>query len=154
MKAQQKLIIRRFHDEDAEAVSSIIRTTMLTSNATDYPISILQPLHDYFSPSKVKILANERYCLVAVLGMKIIGTGAYEAGELKTIFVLPNHQRKGVGNRLVLELEKQARSVGVTTMKVPASISGVSFYERLGYIKINTFLSKNAGKQTLMEKIL
>ena len=154
MEGQKELTIRRFKSEDALAVSKVIRATLLTSNIADYSLDILQPLHDYFTPSKVEILATERYCLVAVYDKLIVATGAFEDGELKTIFVLPKFQGLGIGKQLIKQLEKRAKAENVETMKVPASISGVPFYEKLGYQKIKTFISKNAGQQTLMSKDL
>lgn len=154
MEEQEELIIRKFRSEDALQVSRVIQKTMLVSNIADYSLDILQPLHDYFTPSKVTILASERYCLVAVYGEEIVGTGAFENGELKTIFVLPEYQSKGIGKQLIEQLEKKAKEEHVKIMKVPASISGIPFYEKLGYLKIKTFISKSAGQQTLMSKDL
>lgn len=146
--------IRTFEERDAEQVSNVIRDTMMKSNIEDYPLSILQPLHDYFTPSKVNSLASERYCLVAEADGKIVGTGAIEGDELKTIFILPPYQGLGIGKKLIGCLEKHAISNQVDKLKVPASISGIGFYEKVGYKKGETFKSKHAGFQTWMTKII
>jgi len=65
MKNEDNISIRIFEERDANQVSNVIRDTMMKTNINDYPLTILKPLHDYFTPSKVKILASERYCLVA-----------------------------------------------------------------------------------------
>ncbi len=148
------LSIRIFKAEDASQVSEVIRTTMMQTNINDYPLSILKPLHDYFTPTKVKILASERYCLVVEENEKIIGTGSLEEDELKTIFVLPTYQGLGIGMQLIHKLEDYAKAKRTMRLKVPASISGIGFYEKLGYKKGETFISEHAGQQTWMTKEL
>jgi len=49
-------------------------------------MSILKPLHNYFIPSKVKILASERYCLVTEVNGNIVGIGAIEKDEPNNIY--------------------------------------------------------------------
>ena len=146
--------IRIFKEADATQVSKLIRKTLLSTNSQDYPQSTLKPLHDYFTPTKVKILASERYCLVAEDNGKIVGTGALEEGELKTIFVEAKLQRQGIGRQLVSALEKKAQKDGLKSVQVPSSITGASFYAKLGYKKIRSFMSKNAGQQIWMKKKL
>jgi len=152
MKKENNISIRIFEESDADHVSHVIRVSMMKTNINDYPLSILKPLHDYFTPSKVKILANERYCLIAEVNGDIVGTGAIEHNELKTIFVLPKYQGLGIGKQLIYGLEKYAISKQIKNIKVPASISGIGFYEKVGYKKGETFESKHAGQQTWMTK--
>jgi len=154
MNENKEIIIRIFQERDALQVSRVIKETLLTTNSRDYPMSILQPLHDYFTPDKVAILASERYCVVAQYANTIVGTGAIEEEELKTIFVLPNYQGLGIGKEIVKALEVFARKKEVPILKVPASISGIGFYEKLGYQKGETFVSIHAGQQTWMTKEL
>lgn len=144
--------VRIFKDADAAQVSKLIRKTMMSANTKDYPISVLKPLHDYFTPKKVKILASERYCLVAEIDGKIVGTGAIEDGTLKTVFVDPKYQGRGIGKKLIAKLEGRAQKGGVKTMEVAASLTGVQFYEKLGYKRTKTFMSEYAGPQILMKK--
>jgi len=152
MENDDNISIRIFEEKDANQVSHIIRETMMKSNVNDYPMSILKPLHDYFTPSKVIILAKERYCLIAKVNDEIVGTGAIEGDELKTIFVLPSYQGLGIGKRIIACLEEFAISFKIKKINVPASISGIGFYEKVGYIKGKTFISKHAGQQTWMTK--
>ncbi|MEL6672043.1 MAG: GNAT family N-acetyltransferase [Bacteroidota bacterium] len=147
-------LIRTYQPGDEFGLSELIRTTLLQSNGKDYPLSILQPLIDYFSPEKVKILAGERYCLVALAAGRIVGTGALEDQELKTIFVLPEFQGKGIGKAIVQQLEAYARTKDIAFIHLPASITGKAFYLSLGYEEGETFMSEHAGQQTWMKKYL
>jgi len=127
---------------------------MLDSNSEDYPMTILQALHDYFTPEKVQILADERYCLVAVFKEEIVGTGAIEDGELKSIFTLPDYQGMGIGTAIMHLIEVHAKQIDLKRIKVAGSLTALSFYEKIGYQKGESFLSKHAGTLTWMHKDL
>ena len=128
--------IRTFAASDAEAVSQVVRLALLTTNARDYPAARIEALHDYFTPAKIRQLAGERYCLVAEENGLVVGTGAFEDDELKTVFVLPQYQGKGVGRQLLDALEHRARQLGLPSLRVPPSRTSYGFYEKMGYAKV------------------
>lgn len=144
--------IRPYQSSDAEAASEIIRTTMRRSNAADYPADRLQLLIDYFSPEKVQQINEGRVCLVAEVDGELIATGAVEADELVTFFVLPEHQGKGIGTSLLMQLERIALARGVGQLRVDASLTGAPFYTRHGYEKTGEVLDGTAGPQISMKK--
>jgi GNAT superfamily N-acetyltransferase len=148
------IAIRSFEPRDAEAVSGLIRRTMRESNSRDYALERLQPLIDYFSPAKVLLLGQERVCLVAEDGQQLIGTAALDGAELATFFVLPEHQGRGVGARLLAAIEEQARAQGLTRLTVDASIAGAAFYARMGYLRTGVDREGTAGVQIGMQKQL
>ena len=51
--------IRVFEPRDAVAVSALIAETMRVTNSRDYSMEILEPLIEYFSPEKLRLLARE-----------------------------------------------------------------------------------------------
>lgn len=152
MEKRPSILIRRFEAQDANQVSRVIRETMLKANAADYPMWILQPLHDYFTPEKVLILAGERYCIVTLLAEQIVGTGALEDNEIKSLFVLSQYQGIGIGKQIIRSLEDYAVLRKIKELKVTASITGFTFYEKMGYKKGESFISKHAGPLTWMTK--
>src|SRR5687768_188786 len=105
MPREGTIRIRLYRSEDAEAVSSLIRSTMRISNSSDYPMEKLQPLMDYFSPAKVDELNQDRSCFVAEHEDRIVGTAALEGDNLVTFFVDPDHQRRGIGAALLRSVE-------------------------------------------------
>src|SRR5687768_6448201 len=129
------ITIRTFEPADATAVSQLIRRTMRESNSRDYPLDRLQPLIDYFSPEKVRRLGQERVCLVAEANRQLIGTAALDGTELATFFVLPEYQGQGIGTRLLAAIEEQARMQAITHITVDASLTGATFYARMGYLR-------------------
>ena len=148
------IVIRPFEPRDAEAVSALIRRTMRESNSRDYPLELLQPLIDYFSPEKVRRLSQERVCLVAEANEQLIGTAALDGAELATFFVLPEYQGQGIGTRLLAAIEEQARMQGITYITVDSSLTGVAFYARMGYLRTGVDREGTAGVQIGMEKLL
>jgi len=125
---------------------------MRESNAADYPPARLEALIAYFTPEKVRALAAERHCMVAVSNDDIVGTGAREGNELVTFFVLPEWQRHGIGAQLLATLEQNARAAGLEELLVSASLAGVGFYERHGYRRTGTILEGTAGPQIALRK--
>ena len=68
-------------------------------------------------------------CVVAV---RLSPTDA----RIRQMAVSPGHQRRGVGTRLMNELEEHLRSRGFRNLVLHARASAVEFYEKLGYAVI------------------
>ena len=152
--ASADLVVRTFEPADAAAVAALIATTMRRSNARDYPLDRLEALIAYFTPERLRRLATERECLVALVGGHVIGTGAREGEELLTFFVHPDHQGRGVGARLLARLEATARAAGLRRLRVEASVTGTPFYERCGYRRTGALLEATAGVHVALVKPL
>jgi GNAT superfamily N-acetyltransferase len=148
------LQVRPFDRDDARAVSALIAITMRESNSRDYPPDRLDALIAYFTPEKLRALADERDCLVALRGTDVIGTAAREGNELVTFFVHPDHQGAGVGSRLLGQIEERARRAGIGRLEVDASVTGVHFYEHRGYQRTGRVVAGTAGPQITLTKEL
>ena len=156
---EHTLIIRDFGPEDADDVSTVVRTTMRISNAGDYRLERLLPLINYFSPEKILQLSQERHCLVAERDGKIIGTASLDAvadqyGELCTFFVHPDHQQSGVGSELLAAIEEIARESGMDHIQIDSSVTGAPFYLRRGYQQTGSDIEGTAGRQVGLTKML
>ena len=53
--------------------------------------------------------------------------------SLFTIFVDPNWQGKGIGRKIIETLEQDAYFKRARRIEIPASITGVDFYRKMGY---------------------
>ena len=134
------MIIRRFAESDAEAVSQMIRTTIEISNKKDYPEELMDELIRSETPEHVIGRSGWTHMYVAQDEGKIIGCGAIgpywgkeDESSLFTIFVLPEYQGKGVGRKIVETLEQDEFFIRAKRVEIPASITGVPFYLRMGY---------------------
>jgi len=60
-----------------------------------------------------------------------------ELGYVRFVYVLPEHQRKGVGTSLVTYIEAEARRLGLKKLRVPYvdrnANWATNFYTKLGY---------------------
>ena len=72
--------------------------------------------------------------------LRIIGCGAiagywgsFTESILLTIFVLPEYQGKGVGKRIIQTLEQDEFFLRAKRIEIPASITAVEFYRKMGY---------------------
>jgi predicted N-acetyltransferase YhbS len=125
--------VRAAWDDDAEAVSQVIVSALRGSNARDYPRDVIERLAQIFSPAGVLDMMRKRKVFVAISGQRIVGTASLDGRVVHAVFVAPDVQRHGVGRRLVVEVERTARSSGVATLVVQSSVTAVPFYPRLGF---------------------
>ena len=73
--------------------------------------------------------------LIAELDGVAVGIGALVVvdAELRACYVSPEAARQGVGSAIVSEIERIAKTHGLTQLTVQASINAEPFYEALGY---------------------
>ena len=134
------MIIRKFCESDAEKVSALIIHTLQASNSKDYSAETISALEKKMQPSGVLERASWTHFYVAEEGGDIIGCGAigpYWGSEtessLFTIFVLPACQGKGVGRKIIETLEKDEFFLRARRVEIPASLTAVEFYRKMGY---------------------
>lgn len=132
--------IRRFTNTDAAPVSALIARTLRISNAADYPPEEIESLVARMHPGYILERAGGTHFYVAEENDAILGCGAIgpffgreDESILLTIFVLPECQGQGVGRRIVETLERDEYGQRARRIEIPASITGLPFYRRLGY---------------------
>ncbi len=132
--------IRRFAENDAEEVSTMIIRTLKTTNSKDYSEEAIKTLEKQLQPSHILERAGWTHFYVVEENDTIIGCGAigpYWGSEtessLFTIFVLPDYQGKGVGRKIIEALEQDEYFLKAKRVEIPASITAVNFYRKMGY---------------------
>jgi len=146
--------IRPFAAADAAAVSAMIAHTLRVSNARDYTESEIAEIIRRQQPEDVLSRASWTHFYVAEDSSGIIGCGAIgpflgseSESSLFSIFVHPDRQGQGVGRAVIGVLERDEYALRARRIEVPASITGLEFYRRMGY----TF--KEGGDQLDGEKL-
>jgi N-acetylglutamate synthase-like GNAT family acetyltransferase len=94
-------------------------------------------------------------------GGKIVGVVALhvqsaEMGRIRWVYILPGHQRRGVGTALVTFLEGQAREMGFSRLRLLTTAKArwaVNFYKKLGF-RLTEKIERPWGFDVIMEKRL
>ena len=134
------MLIRKFAEADAKEVSDLIVKTLMISNTKDYPAEMMAELTRRMQPGDILERARWTHFYVAEENNVILGCGAIgpywdktDESSLFTIFVLPEYQGRGIGRRIVETLEKDEYALRAKRIEIPASITGLEFYKKLGY---------------------
>ena len=134
------MIIRRFRENDAEKVSSMIIRTEKITNSKDYSEEWINAFEKRVQPSLIIERAGWTHFYVVEENDTIIGCGAigpYWGSETESslfnIFVLPEYQGNGIGRKIVEILEQDEYFLRAKRTEVAASITAVNFYRKLGY---------------------
>jgi GNAT superfamily N-acetyltransferase len=117
-------------------ISAVIVEALRATNARDYAPDIIERVAGNFSPARIQELLAKRDVVVALLGARVVGTASLDGDVVRTVFVAPDVQSRGVGRKLMHELEGRARARGVTMLSVPSSITAERFYARLGFVAV------------------
>ncbi|NUU61247.1 GNAT family N-acetyltransferase [Paenibacillus agri] len=148
----EKIKIREFTKEDSQKISTIIRDNLAHVNSKDYPEKIITNMYSIFTPEYLVSLSERRKVFVAVMNNTIIGTISLDRDTIYTLFVDKDHHHLGIGRILINFIEGVARNTGITSLKLPSSITAQSFYEKLGYHKIDVVESEEYGRDIIMMK--
>jgi GNAT superfamily N-acetyltransferase len=146
----EKIIYRRATIEDIPAL-------------VEYRVRFLNELYDHPEDDETKVVrkslleyfsraipSNDFIARVAECDGKIIGTGGMvvwqmparyggvesgKLGYLLNFYTVPEARRKGIGTRLLNELIKEAKSLGLKYLHLHASKDGISIYRKTGFVE-------------------
>jgi len=132
--------VRRFQAEDAGEVSALIARTLRTVNIKDYSEEYIEATVSSHSADVLIELAKHGHMYVVCDASRIIGCGAIDGywgsmteSILLSVFVLPEFQGKGIGKLIIQTLEQDEYFLRAERIEIPASITAVDFYRKLGY---------------------
>ena len=145
------LSFRTARSDDVEGILHIQRRAFLEIGSAFYGEALMREAMEavtLFTPD----LIDEGHYFVAEAEGKLIATGgwsqslpAYAAAMgggaaangttaiVRSVYVCPDHARKGVGRRMMEYLEQDARLAGITRLTMTATLPGVPLYRRMGY---------------------
>lgn len=134
------MIIRRFNKEDAEELGQVIAKTLQISNSKDYSENYIKENILSHSAAVLTERAEQGHLYVVCDDFRIVGCGGIAGywgslteSILLTIFVLPDYQGKGIGRRIIETLEQDEYFLRAKRIEIPASITAVEFYRKMGY---------------------
>lgn len=124
--------------EDARAYLETHRASIVGVASADYSADLLEAWAPPVTDESVAAFAgnpDDEICIVAELDGEIVGIGSVvlRLNELRACYVSPKGIRKGIGTRIVQELERIARENGVKRLSSVSTITAEPFYRSLGY---------------------
>lgn len=129
-------LIRIATREDAIAISRVIIGALRETNAQDYTPAIIEQAEQSFSPEAILRLLTQRQVYVATIDHHVVATASLDRDIVRSVFVNPDCQGKGIGKQLMTMIQAIAISGGVKLLRVPSSITAEGFYAKLGFEKI------------------
>ena len=151
--------IRRFQEKDAAEVSALIAATLRTTNRKDYSAEYIENDVRALQPQNILERAGWMHFYVFCEGEKIVGCGAIgpfwgktDESSLFTIFVLPEYQGRGIGRKIIQTLEADEYFLRAKRIEIPASITAVPFYRKMGYDYKNGMTTPDAEGLLRLEK--
>ncbi len=147
--------------DDYQSAIKVIQRSISISQGTIYPTILTDELckkYDY--DNFLEKIKEIEYFVAKIDGEKevvgIIGLTIND-NRLRSFFVDPDMQGKGIGRLLYEYLEQVARKRGLTKLVLEGSPLGEPIYEKFGFKQIRTLYKEKAGipyTDAYMEKIL
>lgn len=142
--------IRRATEADADSILDLRCAAIRAFGTERYHAEQVerwaeQPLGS--APYLESIRSESESVLVAEVSGELAGFGRIEldSGVVSAVYVHPEHARNRVGSELLSRLESRARSDGIDSVTLHASLNAVGFYEAHGYERISTVVHEVTG---------
>lgn len=152
-------MIEKAYFNDAEEILSIINTSnkeaykkIIPKECFKVPVLSLEELFGDFERMTFYVYKSTG----RIVGVAALQIESEETGKLHWVYVLPEHQRKGIGTALVTHLERKAREMDLKRMRlrtIEKADQSVNFYKKLGYHSTDK-IELPWGFNVLMEKEL
>lgn len=141
------IIIRTISENDYPNVIQVIKKSNSESLGKIYPNELIQEFLKKYDLENFKKKAQTIQYFVAedTESKSILGVIGLKHNELRTFFVDPDFQGKGIGRKLYDFLEHEARKVGLHELILEGSPLGEPIYEHFGFKKIKTIAKERIG---------
>ena len=135
------MVIRRVNENEFQQVADLIaRSVTNTAFAKFYPDKSINYIKESLNADGIKKRASWTHFYVLEDDNKLVACGAigpYWGSEtessLFTIFVDDVQQGKGYGTKIIQVLEQDEYFKRATRIEVPAAMSAIPFYRKMGY---------------------
>jgi putative acetyltransferase len=129
------VVIRKAQVDDEQAVMKIHQAAVEASCKEYYrPEQIQAWAVPRGLPPFAQILKKTIFLLAEYDG-EVVGFSHMDPkkGVIVTLFVSPSQMARGIGSKLLHEIESIARSWGLTSVSLDSTLNAVRFYEYRGY---------------------
>ena len=149
--------IRLINEHDYLKVAQMIEDSISNSSfANFYPKSTIDEIKNSLDEKGVAKRASWTHFYVIEENNEIVACGAIgpyygseEESSLFSIFVASKYQGKGYGRKIIEVLEKDEYFIRAKRVEIPASMSAIPFYRKMGYEHKNGVLIYSEGHLSL-----
>jgi N-acetylglutamate synthase-like GNAT family acetyltransferase len=125
------LMMRQFRPEDASVCSSIVLACLLAD--TSVSRDLRNRLAQNISAESMRESSRMHYMAVCESESGIVGLCGLEMNEIRFLCVAPEHQRHGVGRKMLSHLESMIPPALFADVFVYSSPAAVGFYRAHGF---------------------
>jgi len=144
--------IRRFRKQDAQECADLIKNTIVKSG--DLKKKEQEQIINKSKPDKlIKKMKTKKY-FVCIHNNKIIGIGALDQGEVKTMYVSYRFHRRGVGSLILKKIEKEAKKSKLKKLFLYTHPEAYKFYLKNNFEVIKKYRNEKGLPIVCMEKHL
>lgn len=126
--------IRLARPSDLAAIARVHAASVRGLCAAHYPP---QAIEQWLAPSPglyVRMLRSSTVYVAERSGVVVAFAAVRLATrEVRAVYVAPDEAGGGLGQRLLLRLERVARALGIHELRLAATLNAVGFYERHGW---------------------
>ncbi len=152
---EQNIKIRKFRVSDASKVSRLVRGTLKTVNAREYPKKTIQMFVKYFSAQNIKKDSKTDSIYLAFAGSKLVGCGKVSRENwIGMLFLKPRYIGKGIGALLLSQLEKAAKKHKTKAIHANSAPGALRFYIKHGFKKVKKIKKDTGGIAYVVKKKL
>jgi len=152
-------MIEKAGPDSAQEILSVINTSnreayknVIPEEHFREPVLSLEKLSDDFERMTFYVYKSQD----KIVGVVALQVESEETGRLRWVYILPGHQRTGIGTALVTHVEQKARKMGLKRLRlltVGKAKWAVDFYRKLGY-HLADKIERPWGYDVFMEKDL
>lgn len=130
------LTIRRARQEDCESIADLHIASVKAISTTLYTPEEIQAWAVPKDKASYQESIRDKEFFVAEDGEVIVGFGVLnsQTAEVEAVYVNPNAPRRGIGRKILARLEERARLLGLTMLRLNASLNAVPFYQKAGFV--------------------
>jgi len=141
------ILVREITPKDYLQTIDVIKKSNTESLGRIYPKKLIDEFCKKYDPENFEKKVKEVLYFVAedITNHKILGVIGLKHQELRTYFVHPDHQGKGVGRKLFERFMEEVKKKGIKEVILEGSPLGEPIYKHFGFKKIKTINKERIG---------
>lgn len=125
--------IKKADKKDRKEIVNVIKKSILATHVNIYPKDEIDHKLRIYSENRIREYMDKGEYFVAVEDNKIVGCVLAKEDNMRSLYVLPEYMRKGIGSKLAQEAEDCIKKNGYDHVNIWSSLVSIDFYKSRGY---------------------